>query len=219
MAKIPEGVLQKFKDELRDRVSIRDVVGEHVVLRKQGANWSGLCPFHSERSPSFTVNEQKQMFHCFGCKAGGDLIKFVMEVHALSFMEALEELAERAKLKLPSAIADAADSDNPEAAKRRQAEREKLQLAHKLNRFVAGFYRDSMANLPVAQKYLRKRGLDPAADAVLARNFYLGASPGGWDPLAQFLASKKRPWSLLSSWVSSVPRKRAPGILICFASE
>ena len=196
MARIPEGVLQKFKDELRDRVSIRDVVGEHVVLRKQGANWSGLCPFHSGRSPSFTVNEQKQMFHCFGCKAGGDLIKFVMEVHALSFMEALEELAERAKLKLPSSIADAADSDNPEAAKRRQAEREKLQLAHKLNRFVAGYYRDSLAALPVAQKYLRKRGLDPAPDAVLARNFYLGASPGGWDPLAQFLASKKAPMEL-----------------------
>jgi DNA primase len=196
VARIPEGVLQKFKDELRDRVSIRDVVGEHVVLRKQGANWSGLCPFHSERSPSFTVNEQKQMFHCFGCKAGGDLIKFVMEVHALSFMEALEELAERAKLKLPSSIADAADSDNPEAAKRRQEEREKLQLAHKLNRFVAGYYRDSLGALAPAQKYLRKRGLDPAPDALLARNFYLGASPGGWDPLAQFLASKKAPMEL-----------------------
>jgi DNA primase len=196
VAKIPEGLLQKFKDDIRERVSIRDVVGEHVVLRKQGANWSGLCPFHSERSPSFTVNDQKQMFHCFGCKAGGDLIKFVMEIHGLSFMEALEELAERARLPVPSSIAEVSDRENPEAAKRRQAEREKLQLAHKLNRFVAAYYRDRLPQLAEAQSYLRKRGLDPSADALIARNFYLGASPGGWDPLAQHLVNKKAPLEL-----------------------
>ena len=93
MARISDSGLQSFKQELRNRLSILDVVGEHVVLRKAGANHMGLCPFHSERSPSFTVNESKQMFHCFGCKKGGDLIAFVMEIHGLGFMEALEELA------------------------------------------------------------------------------------------------------------------------------
>ena len=90
MARISDSVLQSFKQEVRNRLSIVDVVGEHVVLRKAGANHMGLCPFHSERSPSFTVNESKQMFHCFGCKKGGDLIHFLMEIHGLGFLEALE---------------------------------------------------------------------------------------------------------------------------------
>jgi DNA primase len=216
VAKIPEEILQKFKDELRNRVSILDVVGEHVVLRKQGSNYSGLCPFHSERSPSFTVNDSKQMFHCFGCKAGGDLIKFVMEIHGLGFMEALEELAERARIRLPSAISDASERENPELAKKRQAEREKLQLAHKLNRFVAGFYRDSLPRSTPALKYLKKRGLDPSADSVIARNFYLGASPSGWDPLAQFLGGKKAPMELAVELGLIRPSQRGAGYFDLF---
>src|ERR1041384_7140630 len=95
--KLPPEVLQKIKDS----VNILEVVGEHVVLRKSGANYTGLCPFHSERSPSFSVSENKQLYHCYGCKRGGDLVTFVMEIHALSFPEAIEELSARAKVALP----------------------------------------------------------------------------------------------------------------------
>ncbi len=88
-AKISSELLRKIKDQ----VSIIDVVGENVVLKKSGSSYKGLCPFHSERTPSFTVNENKQLFYCHGCQKGGDLITFVMEVHGVSFTEALEELA------------------------------------------------------------------------------------------------------------------------------
>ncbi|MBU6374584.1 MAG: DNA primase [Bdellovibrionales bacterium] len=196
MARISDSGLQSFKQELRNRLSILDVVGEHVVLRKSGANHMGLCPFHSERSPSFTVNESKQMFHCFGCKKGGDLITFVMEIHGLGFMEALEELAERAKMALPRELAGAGSKDDPERAKMREEEREKVQTALKLNRFAAAFYRERLSQIPEAQAYFRKRGIDPLAAQGIARNFYLGASPGGWDGLARHLSQAKAPLGL-----------------------
>jgi len=156
----------------------------------------GLCPFHSERSPSFTVSESKQMFHCFGCKKGGDLIAFVMEIHGLGFMEALEELAERAKMALPRELAGAGSKDDPERVKMREEEREKVQTALKLNRFAAAFYRERLSQLPEAQAYFRKRGIDPLAAQGIARNFYLGASPGGWDALARHLSQAKAPLGL-----------------------
>ena len=79
MAKISESVLRNFKDELRNRINIVDVVSEYVVLKKSGSNHMGQCPLHSDRSPSFSVTESKQMFHCFGCGQGGDLITFMRE--------------------------------------------------------------------------------------------------------------------------------------------
>ncbi len=196
MARLSNTALQSFKDELKNRLSIVDVVGEHVVLRKAGANHSGLCPFHSERSPSFSVNEQKGMYHCFGCKKGGDMISFVMEIHGMDFKEALEELGERAKLRLPQELTNDGSKDDPERAKMRAEEREKLQTALRLNRFAAVFYRDRLAQIPEAQAYFQKRGVDALASQGLGRNFYLGAAPVGWDALARHLDKGKAPLPL-----------------------
>jgi DNA primase len=196
VARISDSALQNFKQELKNRLSIVDVVGEHVVLRKAGANHSGLCPFHSERSPSFSVNEQKGMFHCFGCKKGGDMISFVMEIHGIDFKEALEELAERAKMRLPQELTNHGSKDDPERAKMREEEREKLQTALRLNRFSAAFYRERLAQMPEAQAYFQKRGIDALATQGLGRNFYLGAAPTGWDALAKYLDKGKAPMPL-----------------------
>ncbi|HUP58697.1 MAG TPA: DNA primase, partial [Bdellovibrionota bacterium] len=166
-----------------------DVVGEHVVLRKSGSNHSGLCPFHSERTPSFSVSENKQLYHCYGCKKGGDLIGFTMDIHGLSFPEAVEELADRASVALPKDW-DGGSSDDPETAARRSAAREKLATAQKLNRFVAAFYHQQLPRNPVALDYLKSRGV---AGADLTRSFYTGFAPQAWESLAQHLVAKKAP--------------------------
>src|SRR6185437_16195579 len=134
MSKISPELLQKIKDA----VNITEVVGEHVVLKKSGANFTGLCPFHSERTPSFSVSENKQLYHCYGCKKGGDLVSFVMEILGVSFPEALEELSVRAKVVLPQDWNGT--SDNSEQERKRTAQREKQALAFKLNRFAAAFF-------------------------------------------------------------------------------
>jgi DNA primase len=200
--KFPPELIQK----IRDTVSILEVVGEHVVLRKAGANFTGLCPFHAERSPSFSVSEAKQLYHCYGCKKGGDLFSFVMEVHAISFPEAVEELADRARVAMPAGW-DSADGSNPEQDRRRREAREKLQLAYKLNRFVAAFYHQHLSQSAEIGEYFRKRGVD----AENARNFYVGAAPAGWDALAQHLQAKKAPLALAQELGLVRPSQRGQG--------
>ncbi|MCM2322591.1 MAG: DNA primase [Oligoflexia bacterium] len=187
--KISAELLQKVKGA----VNIVEVIGEHVVLRKSGANFSGLCPFHSERTPSFSVSEAKQLYHCYGCRKGGDLVSFVMELHGLDFREAIEELAERARIPLPKEWDGGGGADeDPEARRRRDEAREKLATALKLNRFVAHFYHQQLAENPAVSKYFRSRGLNDE----LIRSFYLGAAPAGWEGLAGYLAAKKAPLPL-----------------------
>ena len=177
--------------KIKEAVNLVDVIGEHVVLRKAGANFSGLCPFHAERSPSFSVSETKQLYHCYGCKKSGDLLTFFQEIHGLSFMDAIEELAERGRVALPKDWSGNS-SDDPEQKARRDAAMEKQQLAYKLNRFVAAWMHTTLPKLPYAEQYFRKRGVD----ADLARAFYVGAAPAGWDALAQHLVQTKAPIEL-----------------------
>lgn len=184
----------EFLQKIKDAVNIIDVVGEHVVLRKAGSNFTGLCPFHNERSPSFSVSEQKQLYHCYGCKKGGDLVAFVRDIHGLSFGEAVEELAERASLPLPKDFQRSGDETDPEVAKKRAEQREKTVTAYKLNRFAAKFFRDQLSvtsNAHIAE-YFRKRGVS----STLAQAFYLGASPASWDALASFFVNAKAPMPL-----------------------
>ena len=108
--------------KIKESVNLIEVVGEHVVLRKTGGNYVGLCPFHSERTPSFSVNENKQLYHCYGCKKGGDLVTFVMEILGLSFAEALEELADRARIALPQSWMR---QDSPEQSEQDRLKKEK----------------------------------------------------------------------------------------------
>ncbi|PYM78888.1 MAG: hypothetical protein DME09_22460 [Candidatus Rokuibacteriota bacterium] len=97
MASFPSAVL----DEIRSRLDLVDLVSQFVALRKAGANWKGLCPFHTEKTPSFTVNPAKGIFHCFGCGVGGDAFGFLMRQDRLSFPEAVRALARRAGVDLP----------------------------------------------------------------------------------------------------------------------
>jgi DNA primase len=181
--RIPAELLQKIKDA----VNLIEVVGEHVVLRKGGSNHMGLCPFHNERSPSFSVSEPKQFFHCFGCKKSGDIVTFVQEIHGLSFLEAIEELAERARIPLPKDWEGG--GGDPETEKRRAAAREKLAVALTVTLFASVFYRQSLTRLPHALQYFRARG----ADAELIRAFYAGAAHPSWDALARHLVGAKAP--------------------------
>lgn len=187
--RISAELLQKLKAA----VNLLDVVGEHVVLRKTGANAVGLCPFHSERSPSFSVSEAKQLYHCYGCKKGGDLVSFVMELHGLSFPEAIEELAERARIPLPKNW-EGREAASPEEEARRQAQRERTQLAYRLNRFVATFFHQNLSRSEAqgARTYLAGRGLGEEWQ----RQFYVGAAIPSWDALAVHLQAKKAPLPL-----------------------
>jgi len=189
--RISAEILQKIKAA----INIVEVVGEHVVLRKSGANYVGLCPFHSERTPSFSVTESKQLYHCYGCKKGGDLLSFVMEIHGLDFIEAIEELAERARVSLPAhfrgGVGDA-ESGDPEVQKRKEEARKKLETSYRLNRFVAAYYHQMLSQSQAASHYFASRGV---GDELL-RSFYLGVAPPSWDALANYLATKKAPLPL-----------------------
>jgi DNA primase len=165
-----------FLDELRIRVSLPDVVGRKVRLAKKGREYSGLCPFHNEKSPSFTVNEEKGFFHCFGCGAHGDVIGFVMQSQNLGFLEAVEALAGEAGLEVPRAT--------PQERERVVKQKTLVEVMEA----AAGFFQaqlDGNAGT-AARAYLEQRGLDRAA----IERFRLGYAPGfsgGQGLLKQFL--------------------------------
>lgn len=202
MARIPPDLLQKVKDT----VNLIDVVGEHVVLKKSGSNYSGLCPFHSERSPSFSVSEIKQVYHCYGCKVGGDIVTFISQMHGLSFTDAVVELAERGKIVLPLGVLGGDGS--PEQEKEREKNREKLALAHRLNRFVAAIFRKNLEGnlVPPASPYIESRGIG----GDLQQNFYVGSVSAEWDSLAIKLHQGKAPLDLAVSLGLIRPSHKAP---------
>ncbi len=115
---------QKFLDELRSRVSVADVVGAKVKLVRKGKEYMGLCPFHNEKTPSFTVNEAKGFYHCFGCGAHGDIIKFEMEANGLPFIDAVTKLANKAGLRVPQI-----SRENPEEVQKRSSWYEITEMA------------------------------------------------------------------------------------------
>jgi DNA primase len=167
---IPESFIQ----EVIARTDIVDIVGRHVSLRKGGANLLGLCPFHSEKSPSFTVSPAKQFYHCFGCGAHGDAIRFLMEHAGLGFLDAVKDLAQQAGLKVPEA-----PTDPQERARAAQARARQQTLTEVLQR-AADHYRGRLKDDPRAVEYLKKRGLT----GRVAQHFGLGYAPPGWRSLA-----------------------------------
>jgi DNA primase len=178
--------------KIKDTVNITEVVGEHVVLRKAGANFTGLCPFHSERSPSFSVSENKGVYHCYGCKKSGDLVTFIMDIHGISFPEAVEELAERARIALPNDWYGGSPSDDPEVQQRRKEARERQHILFKLNLFTMAFFRGQLQQFAGAEKYFRSRGVF-VDGGTLAANFRIGAAVPSWDALARHMIEKKAP--------------------------
>ncbi len=174
--RIPE----KFIDDLLARVDIVDVIAERLPLKKSGKDWSSRCPFHDERSASFTVSQGKQFYHCFGCGAHGSAIGFLMNYDRLEFPDAVEELANRAGLKVPHEGG-------------RAAPREDATDLYELLDAATAFYRRQLDASSKARAYFSERGLD---ETILAR-FRLGYAPEGWDTLKSALGSSAQRIALL----------------------
>ena len=169
---------REWIDSVRERSDIVELIGSYVTLRRAGSNYTGLCPFHSERTPSFTVFPDTQSFFCFGCEAGGDAFTFVMRSENLEYPEAVEFLAKRAGIQIPETHED---SDQPRGISRARA--------YELNRAAARFYRDCLFDPSIGEagmNYLRDtRGLDTA----VIRHFGLGYAPNEFGVLLPHLKS------------------------------
>ena len=170
-------------EEVKQRIDIVDLISERVVLKKRGREYVGLCPFHEEKSPSFTVSPAKQMYYCFGCGAGGNGIKFFMEVGKQSFSEVVFDLARRYQIPIKTL-----------AVEQRQELEQKLSLKEQLYEIMAvavSFYQHALSQ-PQGEKaldYLKvQRQLTPETIA----NFQLGYSPQGWETLYRYLVEQKR---------------------------
>ena len=160
-----------FKQDLLNRVDIVDLVERYVRLKKAGANFVACCPFHNEKSPSFTVSPSKQFYHCFGCGAHGNAISFVMEYQGLGYVEAVKELADSVGMKLPEF-----ERRGDQGASKTDPEGPDLyEILHKAEHF----YREQLKGAPAAIAYLKGRGLT----GVVAARFGIGYAPAGWQNL------------------------------------
>ncbi|TYO97282.1 DNA primase [Desulfallas thermosapovorans] len=171
---IPEEIVEN----IRQRADIIQIISEYVTLQKKGRNYVGHCPFHRENDPSFTVTPDKQIFYCFGCNAGGNVFKFIMLQHNLSFPEAVKMLGERVGVAVP-------DGYSPRVRERLRRE----EKAWKINALAGEFFQSILQRHPeaaVAREYLRGRGISPD----MIGNFGLGYALPSWDALLKFMQSK-----------------------------
>jgi len=171
--RIPESKIE----EIRNSISIVDVISEYVQLRKRGKNYIGLCPFHSEKTPSFTVTEEKQIFHCFGCHAGGNAFKFLMDYKKISFVESVQEIAEQQGIEI---------SYDDEGYNEKQSEQE---ILYDINTEVARYFSNNLLHDDegeIARNYFQKRNLK----IQTIRSFGLGYAHNGWENLVNFLKEK-----------------------------
>jgi len=164
--------------EVVDKNDIRDVISNYVSLKKAGSSYVGLCPFHNEKTASFSVSPQKGIFHCFGCGEGGNVIHFLMKIENISFVEAVEKLAENAGISLPKPSGK--DSDNyAERAKKRE-------VLCEINGIAAQFFYDNLKDGKPAVDYFKKRQLTGSD----AKRFFLGYAKDSWDALFKHLKDK-----------------------------
>ena len=172
-----------FIQDLISRVDIVEVVGRHVELKRGGANLLGLCPFHSEKSPSFSVSPAKQFYHCFGCGASGNAIRFLTEHNGMSFVDAVEELAQKVGMRVPQE-----DVSPEERVRRQKLSERRLSLADVLRK-ASEYYRAQLRSSPLAIDYLKQRGLS----GDIAARFGMGWAPEGWRNLASCFAEYDDP--------------------------
>lgn len=175
MSRIPESTIA----EIRSRADIVGVVGRHVELKQAGRNWRGLCPFHDEKTPSFNVNPDRQIFHCFGCQEGGDVIGFLMKHSGLSFPEAARQLASELGIEVPE---------------ERDAGGQGAGITTRIfeaNEVAQTLYREALREPEgkIARSYLLSRGFD----GRLADEYGIGFAPSRWDAVAQRLRDKRIP--------------------------
>ncbi len=164
-------------EEIRNSISIVDVISEYVQLRKRGKNFVGLCPFHNEKTPSFTVTEEKQIFHCFGCHTGGNVFKFLMEYKKISFIEAVQEIAEQQGIEI---------SYDDEGYSEKQSEQE---ILYDINTEAARYFLNNLLNDQegeAAREYFKNRNLK----IQTIRAFGLGYTINGYENLVNFLKEK-----------------------------
>jgi len=173
---------QEFVDRVRTAIDIVELISQDVKLMQRGKNYVGLCPFHEEKTPSFSVSREEQLFYCFGCGVGGNVYNYVMNIHHISFPEAVEMLAKKAGIALPS------------VSPKQRRNSEKAETLFKINRLAAEYYYRMLraAGGAQARQYLASRGIDLA----LARSFYLGYAPDAWDGLIKFLQASGEQISL-----------------------
>ncbi|MBP6699818.1 MAG: DNA primase, partial [Halioglobus sp.] len=165
---------QAFLDDLLERVDIVDVIDRRVKLRKSGKNYTARCPFHEEKTPSFSVNPDKQFFYCFGCGAGGNALGFLMDYENLDFPRAVEALASSAGMQVPREPGRGGTED--------AGQEQSNKALYTLMEQVATWYRQQLRGHPERERavhYLKSRGLTGA----IARQFDLGFAPPGWDNL------------------------------------
>lgn len=184
--------MRDLREEIRVRIDLVELVSHYVSLERAGKNFKGLCPFHTEKTPSFHVSPALNRFHCFGCGASGDAFSFLMRIEGISFREAMRRLAERAGIEFR---AESLPQEAPD-------ERERLR---KLVYAANFFYRQCLKRTPTAQQYLSTRGLTPeTVDA-----FELGYAPDGWDYLLRFL--QRHNFSLQDAETAGLLKAREDG--------
>jgi len=193
------GFLSEEKvSEIRDRSSILEIVSDYVNLKKTGKNHKGLCPFHSEKTPSFMVNEEKQIFHCFGCGAGGDVFTFLMKVGHFSFPQAVEELAKRYGVRLPP----------QEISPAKKKEMDKREILFQINQMASEYFHDILSRHREGEegrRYFSRRGVSEK----IIQEHRLGYSLERWDGLVQHLQEKKVSLELARELGLIFPKKRA----------
>ena len=177
---MPGRIPDQFIDDLLARVDIVEVIEQRVPLKKAGRDWTARCPFHDERSPSFTVSPAKQFYHCFGCGVHGSAIKFLMEYDRLEFVDAVEDLAARVGLKVPY------------DGGRRTPQEDSTDLYALLGNCTT-FYQRELAKTTKAREYFESRGLDTA----IIERFQLGYAPEGWESLKTALGTSPQRIALL----------------------
>ena len=200
-------------DKIRERADIAEIVGQCVKLQRRGRNWIGLCPFHKEKSPSFNVNEERGFYHCFGCKASGDVFRFVQETEGLTFMEAVQSLAERLGIEVHDDLSSA-------ERKQKEAERRREQSLYDVNQAAAVFFEKQLEeneNRSFALRELEKRGLSwtidgrPGPARPTLQAFRVGYAPDAWDELARHLAKAGYDLRAAEAVGLIAPRKNGPG--------
>lgn len=192
------GFLSEEKiSEIRDRANILEVVSDYVSLKKTGRNHKGLCPFHSEKTPSFMVNEEKQIFHCFGCGEGGDVFAFLMKTGHFSFPEAAEELAKRYGIKLPRL----------EPSPLQKKEMAKREVLFRINQLASDYFHDLLTRKREGEpgrNYLSQRSVSEQ----IIQEHRLGFAPERWDGLVQHLTEKKVSLELAWELGLILPKKK-----------
>ena len=190
-------------EEVQQRVDIVDVISEHIVLQKRGKDFWGLCPFHNEKSPSFSVNRQEQFYYCFGCGAGGNSYKFLMEIGKQSFAEVVLDLANRYQVEVKTV-----EPEQRQEIQRQLSIREEL---HRILEVTASFYQHALYQSQGEQAltYLREQR---HLEETTIKDFQLGYAPAGWETLYRYLVETKRyPVNFVEQAGLIKPRKNGSG--------